>query len=63
MSADLLALSDWLARPRTAPRNVEERIDLNGLERLPHLLREVLPTPLSPLPSRFEEEELVDVRS
>lgn len=55
------AISDWLARGKAAPLNLRSRIDLNGLERLPHLLREVLPDPLCRLQSPFSQEELIDV--
>jgi predicted glycosyltransferase len=55
------AISAWLARSKVAPRNVSSRIDLNGLERLPHLLREVLPDPLCRLRSQFSQEEQYNV--
>jgi predicted glycosyltransferase len=50
------AISDWLARSKAAPVNVRSRMDLNGLERLPHLLREVLPDPLCRLQSPSSSE-------
>jgi predicted glycosyltransferase len=36
------ALSEWLARDLGPPPRARDRIDLNGLARLPHLLAEVL---------------------
>ena len=36
------ALSEWLAREDRPPLRIRERLDLNGLERLPYLLEEVL---------------------
>ena len=38
------ALTEWLARPMEPPR-ISDRIDLNGLARLPDLLEEVLAAP------------------
>lgn len=35
-------ITEWLALEREAPAQVRERVDLNGLFRLPHLLEEVI---------------------
>ena len=52
------ALSEWLARdPGPLPR-VRDQIDLNGLARLPGLLRDVLAGPLYPTQSQLQEGSL-----
>jgi predicted glycosyltransferase len=36
------ALSEWLSRDLGSPPRIRERVDLNGLSRLPYLLEEVV---------------------
>ena len=52
------ALSEWLARDLAALPRVRDRIDLNGLTRLPHLLGEVLAGPRYPAQSQLREGSL-----
>jgi predicted glycosyltransferase len=42
------ALTEWLARDVGSPPATRDRIDLNGLERLPHLLEDMLASPTNP---------------
>src|SRR5206468_3876867 len=49
------ALTEWLARDLGPPPRVRDRIDLNGLTRLPHLLREVLASPGYPAQNQPHE--------
>jgi len=47
------ALTEWLARDMRPPPRARDRIDLNGLSRLPHLLEEVLAAPPHPAQSKL----------
>lgn len=40
-------LTAWLAKRTQAPANVHSKIDLHGLQRLPYLLQEIAPIPVS----------------
>jgi predicted glycosyltransferase len=54
------ALTDWLARDMKPPQ-VRDRIDLNGLVRLPHLLEDVLTAPPHPARSQFHKGGILHV--
>jgi predicted glycosyltransferase len=54
------ALSNWLARGRPPVRPARERIDFNGLRRVPHLLEELLGIRRSRRPRRRVRAETYD---
>jgi predicted glycosyltransferase len=55
------ALSEWLARDKGSKPQVRERVDLNGLARIPTLLAEVLAASAHPTPGRSPEEVIAHV--
>jgi len=55
------ALTEWLARPKATPPRPRDLIDLDGLERLPRLLEEVLGDPAHSAESVRQEGALQHV--
>jgi len=55
------ALTEWLARPKGTPPRPRDLIDLDGLERLPRLLEEVLGDPTHSAESVRQEGALQHV--
>jgi len=51
-----IALNDWLSRTTTHMSSLRENIDLNGMERLPGLLADVLDAPLKSVQNDFIKE-------